>query len=213
MRGPAIATQIMSRASELNPGARIAANSAAYQANKSSYENVTKTLDTLSAFENTGLKNLQNFTNLAQKIPDTGIPWLNTPVRSLNEKMVGSPDQAAAVAAGQVALREIARVTNDPKLSGALTDSARQEVAGLIPAGATLPQIKRVAQVLIQDMSNVHQGLAAQKQDIGSRLGIGGGSPAQQQNSGLHVIQIGAKKYQYKGSGNTADLSNYTELK
>lgn len=27
------------------------------------------------------------------------------------------------------------------------------------------------------------------------------------------VIQIGDKKYQYKGSGNTADLSNYTELK
>lgn len=27
-----------------------------------------------------------------------------------------------------------------------------------------------------------------------------------------HVIQVGAKQYQYKGSGDTADLSNYTEI-
>jgi hypothetical protein len=29
---------------------------------------------------------------------------------------------------------------------------------------------------------------------------------------GAHVIQIGDKKYQYKGSGNTADLNNYTPI-
>lgn len=174
MRGPAIATQIMGRAAQLHPQQSLSANSAEYKANEASYKNVTGTLDTLSAFENTGLKNLKQFTDLAAKIPDTGVPWLNTPVRLLSDKMVGSANMAAVNAARSVALREIARVTNDPKLSGALTDSARGEVEGLSPANATLPQIKRVAQILQQDMANVHSGLAAQKQDIGQRIGIGG---------------------------------------
>ncbi len=39
---------------------------------------------------------------------------------------------------------------------------------------------------------------------------MGGGSPAT--SSGGHVIQLNGKKYQYSGSGDTADLKNYTEL-
>ncbi len=188
-RSPGMISSIINRAAELHPGGNLAGNKAAYQANASSLKNVTGTLDTLSAFESTGLKNLKNFTDLAQKIPDTGIPWLNTPMRLVNQKMLGSSDQAAALAAGQVALREIARVTNDPKLSGALTDSARNEVSSLIPANATLPQIKRVAEVLQQDMANVHQGLSQQKQDIQNRIS---GTP-----TALPNAQGGAATHRY----------------
>jgi hypothetical protein len=171
-RSPAMIAQIIDRAGQLHPGGSLAGNKAAYDANKKSYDNVTGTLDTLTAFENTGLKNLKQFTDLAEKIPDTGVPWLNTPVRLLNRNLVGDANMAAVEAARSVALREIARVTNDPKLSGQLTDNARGEVSGFSPQNATLPQIKAVAQVLQQDMANVHQSLAAQKADIGKRLGI-----------------------------------------
>jgi hypothetical protein len=133
---------------------------------------VTKTLDTLSAFEQTGLKNLKQFTDLAAKIPDTGVPWVNTPVRNLDVNAVGSANMAAVQAARAVALREIARVTNDPKLSGQLSDHAREEVENLVPANATFNQIRAVANVLQTDMANVHMSLAAQKDDIGKRIGI-----------------------------------------
>lgn len=171
-RSPGIISSIINRAAQLHPDGSLASNKAAYEANKKSYDNVTGTLDTLSGFEKAGLANLKQFTDLADKLPDTGVPWANTPVRLLNNKMVGDQWMPAVEAARTVALREIARVTNDPKLSGTLTDSARNEVEGLSPQNATMNQIKHVVEVLKTDMGNVHQGLAQQKQDIGNRLGI-----------------------------------------
>jgi hypothetical protein len=176
MRSPGMSSMIMNRAAQMaleNPElANLAGNRAAYEANKKSYDNVTGTLDTLTAFENVGKKNLENFLNLAKGLPDTGQPWLNKPVREIDENIVGNQYLPAIRAAKSVALREIARITNDPKLKGVLTDSARQEVEGLVPDRATLPQIRNVANVLIQDVNNVHQAVAAQKADIGNRLGI-----------------------------------------
>jgi hypothetical protein len=172
--GTVAVQKVMNRASELSqqyPNLyNLATNQASYKANQASLTNVTKALDTLEAFENTGLKNLQMFTGLASKIPDTGVPWINTPVRLLNEKAVGSANMAAVNAARAVALREIARVTNDPKLSGVLSDSARKEVEGLSPQNATFAQIKQVASILEQDMANVHSSLEQQKQFIAGRM-------------------------------------------
>lgn len=209
MRSPAMSASIISRAAQLHPNAttELAGNRASYEANKKSYDNVTTTLDTLSAFEQSGLKNLKQFTDLANKLPDTGVPWLNTPVRNLNKNLVGAEYMPAIEAARSVALREIARVTNDPKLSGSLTDSARGEVAAFSPMNATLPQIKRVVEVLQNDMANVHSSLAAQKQDIGARLGIKSGSGA----IPAEATHIGPdnKPYKYKGSGDRTDPKNW----
>lgn len=202
-RGGAVRSQIINAAAAKYPKVDLATNQAAFKANEASLKNVTGTLDTLTAFENTGLKNLKQFTDLAAKIPDTGVPWLNTPIRLLNEKMLGSPDQAAALAAGQVALREIARVTNDPKLSGSLTDSARSEVMGLVPNNATIPQIKRVAGILQQDMANVHSSLTDQAQAIKSRLG----NSASGGNAGPAVGTVEGG-YKFKG-GDPAKQENW----
>ncbi len=172
-RSSAIRAQIVNEAARLYPKIDLASNQAAFKANQASLDNVTKTLDTLTAFEQTGLKNLKQFTDLADKIPDTGVPWANTPVRMLTKDLVGSENMAAVEAARNVALREIARVTNDPKLSGVLSDSSRQEVANLIPQNATLRQIKAVANVLQADMANVHGSLADQRDAIKARIGVG----------------------------------------
>jgi hypothetical protein len=44
-------------------------------------------------------------------------------------------------------------------------------------------------------------------QKVRDRL-LGGGG-----NSGGHVIALGGKQYRYNGSGDTADMKNYTELR
>ncbi len=170
-------TAIMNRAAELDPSAALARNAAVYKADQANLTKLQTTEGTLSAFENTAGKNLNQFLATAAKIPDVGVPWINAPLRTVDAKLLGSTDQAAFNAARDVALREIARVTNDPKLSGALTDSARAEVAGLSPANATFAQIKRVAEVLKQDMANVHSGLREQIATV--KAGIGGGTPTQ----------------------------------
>jgi hypothetical protein len=163
-------SNIINRTAELYPAGGVALNKAEYAANRKSLQNVTTTLDTLSAFESAGLKNLKSFTDLAAKLPDTGVPWLNAPLRTLSEKAIGSENMAVANAARDVALREIARVTNDPKLSGVLSDSARHEVQSLSPKDATLKQIIGVAKLMQTDMANVHESLSAQRNAISARI-------------------------------------------
>ncbi len=164
-------TAVMNNAALVDPTAGLARNAAKFKADQANLVNLQRTEGTLSAFETTAGKNLDQFLTLAKDIPDTGVPWLNTPVRQLTQQVVGRANMAAINAARDVALREIARVTSDPKLSGALTDAARQEVSSLSPQNATLPQIRAVANVLKQDMANVHAGLNAQIQQV--RQGIG----------------------------------------
>lgn len=169
---------IMQRSAERHPGAILAKNSAEYSANKASYGKVTGQLDAVSSFEQTGLKNLEMFKELAEKVPDTGIPWLNAPIRTVSAGLVGDANMAAFNAARQVALTEISRVVSNPGLTGVLSDSAREEVLRLIPESATFAQIKKVADTLTRDMANRKQSLEEQKNIIEMRLGGTGAAPA-----------------------------------
>lgn len=181
--GALVRTKIINEAAKEYAGLDLPSQIAAFKANQSSLVQVTDTLNKVQAFEGAAGKNLDQFLALADKIPDTGVPWLNAPLRSINAKGLGSAEQAAANAARDVALREIARVTSDPKLSGVLSDSARQEVSSLSPASATFAQIKAVAKTLRQDMANVESSLTAQQQGIQRLIasppaGIGSTVPA-----------------------------------
>ena len=176
--GAAARVAVMNEAAKIDPRASLAANKATYGADTKNLANLQKTEGTLSAFEKTAGKNLDQFLSLADKIPDTGVPWLNQPIRAVNDKALGSADQAAFNAARDVALREIARVTNDPKLSGVLSDAARKEVSALSPSAATFAQIKSVAQVLKQDMANVHAGINEQIGTVKAGLQGHPGAPA-----------------------------------
>ena len=197
--GAKVRTDIINAAADEYKNLDLPSQIAAYKSNVKSLQNVTGTLDTLTGFENAGLKNLKVFTDLAAKLPDTGIPLLNVPLRMVNEKMLGSPDQKAAYAAASTAMREIARVTNDPKLSGVLSDDARRSVAGLMSTqDATVPMILSVAKVLQQDMANVHSSLADQKAAIQQRIATppAGVTPTQTQSAGPKVgdvVSVGGK--------------------
>lgn len=177
MSGAASKKAIMNAESMLYPeGSDIALNKAGFKADQAALTALTKQYNAVQAYETTSLKNLKMFTDLAAKIPDTGIPWLNTPVRALSASLVGSENMAAINTARQVALTEIAKVVNNPNLSGALSDSARQEVMGLNPSNATLPQIKRVAAILQQDMANRSGSMAQQIKDLQYQMAHPGGT-------------------------------------
>lgn len=162
---------IRERAAQLSGGAPLAAGTAEYDADKKSLENIQKSFDQVTAFENTAGKNLDVFLNKAQKIVDSGVPVLNIPARMVASRLGGSQDQAAFEAARTTALTEIAKVLTNPGTSGQLSDSARHEVESLSPRDATLPQIMAVAKVLKQDMANRHQAYQDQITDIKGRLG------------------------------------------
>ena len=148
---------------------------AAYKGDTASLNNFQKQADQIKSFEQTAQKNIDLFISAAEKIPDTGVPWLNMPVRMLNEKLVGSANMAAVNAARQVANNEIAKVTSGGGLGSVLSDSARHEVEAYNPKDATLKQTLRVAKVLKQDMANRISSMDTTLGEIKAR--IGGGQP------------------------------------
>lgn len=188
--------EIMNRAAALHPGASLAENSAEFAANKTSLGKLQTQFDQVNAFENTAGKNLDLFLNQAKKVIDTGSPWINKPLRSIDQNALGSEDQAALGAARTTALTEISKVLNSANATGVLSDSARHEVSGLIGEGATLKQIVSAANILKQDMANRHQSYADQIKDIQGRIGGGSAAPApaSQQPTGKAVSLAAAKQ-------------------
>ena len=152
----------------------IGSEQAAYNANKASLTGLVKNRDAVSAFENTANKNLDLLIQQGQKVVDSGSPWINSPLRNVDAKLLGGTEVPAYNAARQVAINEIAKVTSNPGLTGQLSDSARHEVEGFNPANATFAQTLKVAKVLRQDMANRHQAYNEQIDDISKRIGQGG---------------------------------------
>lgn len=169
------ASNDFSRANGMSPS-DVVAMRAAYSGDKASLSKFQASRDNIASFEKTAGKNLDQFLSLAGKIPDTGIPWLNTPIRELDQKLVGSENMAAVNAARAVATNEIAKVTAGGGLSSVLSDAARKEVKDYNPANATFAQTKAVAKVLKQDMENRRTSMDETLADIKSRIGGGSGT-------------------------------------
>ena len=144
---------------------------AAYAGDKESLKKFQAQRDQIVSFEQTAQKNLDQFLSIAAQIPDTGVPWINKPLRSLDADLVGDANMAAVNAARQVANNEIAKVTSGGGLGGVLSDAARKEVMQYNPADATFAQTKAVANVLKNDMANRHQAMDATLSEIKGRIG------------------------------------------
>lgn len=134
--------------------------------------------DQIVSAESTANKNLDLFISAASKIPDTGVPWANTPLRMLDQKIVGSENMAAVNAARAVATNEVAKVTAGGGLGGVLSDAAKQEVKEYNPANATFKQTLAVARILKKDMANRHSSMDVTLDAIRGRIGTFGAAPA-----------------------------------
>jgi hypothetical protein len=208
MGSSAMRSAIINRAAQLHPQVDLAGNRASFDANRSSLTQLQRNRDSIVAFENTALKNLDVFLSSAKTVIDSGSPIINRPMRAINEKLLGSPELSALQAARRVAVNEIAKVTSNPNLSGQLSDAARQEVASFIPENATLAQVYAVANILRKDMTSRHQSLDEQIGAIQKRIGGNG------EASGGTKLVTGPKAgtvingYRFKG-GNPKNKANW----
>lgn len=152
--GAAVRTSIINRAAELYKDLDLPTQVAAFNANKESLKKLQVSRDAIGAFEQTALKNIDVFLDVAGKVVDTGSPLANKLLRNVSSSVLGSPNQAAFDAARQVAVNEIAKITSNPNLTGTLSDSARKEVEAFNPQSATLAQSVAVMRLLKNDMKN-----------------------------------------------------------
>lgn len=174
----AVRAKIINRAAEMFPGLDLASAQAGFNADKGSLSSLQKNRDAVVSFENTASKNLDNFLATVQKVVDTGSPWVNQPIRLVQQRGLGNEDLIAFNAARRVAINEIAKVTSNPALVGQLSDSARREVEAFIPQDATLKQILAVAKILKQDMKSRHDSLDEQIAAIKGRIKDGEAKPS-----------------------------------
>jgi hypothetical protein len=187
---------ILNGAALITPDANVASNVAQYGADRASLKNTQGILDSIQAFHPAALANLKQFDALFSKIPDTGSPFFNAPVRSLDRKMFGADNVLAAQTAVAVATREIARITSNPKLTGQLSDHAREEVSNFLPQDATLKEARDVMNVLKTDLDNVEKGQRDQLGKIQYRLSHPG-QAMPEGNDALTVKAPNGKTYKF----------------
>lgn len=195
--------QIINRAAQLTPndiaqieagGGDLAGNKAGYKADSASLGKLQQQADAVNAFENTAKKNIDLFLATAKKVTDTGIPLLNTPARWI-AGAGGSADLAKYNAARQVAISEIAKIVQNPNLTGQLSDSARHEIEVFNPANATLKQTVAVMDLLKQDMANRKTSIDQQLKETRARIGGG------KDTSGVDVQAPNGKTYHFSTRG------------
>jgi hypothetical protein len=168
--GAAVRTAIINEAAKVYSGLDLPTQVAAYNANKASLGKMQAQRDAVGSFEETALKNLDVFLDAAKKVSDTGSPWLNKPLRTINERLLGSAEMSAFNTARRTVIPEFAKILNNPTLSGQLSDSARHEVEQVVSGDATLQQIIAAANVLKTDVRNRKTSLDDTITDIQKRI-------------------------------------------
>lgn len=178
--GAAAAAQrakIINRAAVLMPGLDLATAKADFTANQGSLKTLQAQRDAIGAFEQTALKNLDVFLDAAKKIPDTGSPLFNRPIRALNETVLGGAELTAYNTARRTVIPEFAKILANPGLSGQLSDSARHEVEEVVSGNATLKQTIAAAAVLKTDAANRRTSYDDQIKAIRARISKASASP------------------------------------
>jgi len=179
-RGTAGAVQnrkIINRAAELHAGESLAEGSAEYAANKKSLEHLQTLFDSVSAFEGTALKNLDQVAKTGANVPELGAKFLNTPVRAISADVLGTPEMAKFRTALLTAQKESARVLESASASGALTVDASNDAKKIL--NGDLPFKSMIASInqLKTDFGNRHVSYAQQIADIKGRIGGGAAAP------------------------------------
>jgi hypothetical protein len=179
---------IMNRAAELHAGESLAAGSSEYKANSAALSGLQKNLDSVTAFENTALKNIDQVAQIAKTIPDLGVKFANVPLRKITGDMIGTDNMARLRTALASAQSESAKVLSSANASGVLSDHARDEAKDFLDGNLPLSAMLAQADQLKTDFGNRHQSYAEQIAAIKNRLGdkkavsegagpAGGGAP------------------------------------
>lgn len=122
----------------------------------------------VSAYETVAKGNGDRFLELAAKVNTSGVPLINSAMR-LGKAAAGSPDAAEMLQVLQNYQTEVARIIANPRLVGQLSDTARKEMADVIPANLTVAQATRIINRLNVEFDLRNKGI----QDALSTAGAG----------------------------------------
>ncbi len=141
-----------------------------YRANSKSLAQQQQFADAAQSFLSTADKNSDLLAATLKKIPDTGIPVFNQPLRAFSKSVAGDKNLSQFSTYLQSIQNEYAKILTQPNLAGQLTDSARQEASQLIRSDATVGQILGSVQALRAEGGNRLTSIGEQIQRISGRM-------------------------------------------
>ena len=172
----ALRTAILNRAAELQqqtgetteevPGKR-----AEFKANQTALTQITKDLTAIAPFQEMLSKNSDILKTLAGNVVKTDNQLANRSINWLQNNMLGKPNVAEYLAQVQIVQTEAARVLNNPRLVGQLTDSARHEMQNIVSGNMSLGQTVAVVDRLQSDANNRVNAMRKQSEQLRKSLG------------------------------------------
>lgn len=146
---------------------------AGYSADSKALAAVQLNMDTVEAYTRTAKYNADKLDTIMKEVPDTGIPWFNTPYRALSTNLGASRAMAKLNAIRQSVQNEYARINSQSNLSGVLSDSARKEFEVILSDNSTPEMIHEALAVLQMEGGNRLKGFREQRDEVKGRIGTG----------------------------------------
>lgn len=138
-------------------------------ANSAALTTLTKNHEAVVAFANTARDNAAIMKGVMKNLPDTGVTWLNKPVRDLATAL-GSKDMAAFTVLRQSVMTEYARTISQPSLTGVLSDTARKEVEKGLSDDATVDQLLTALDTFEKEAGNREKNMQTQIDGVRKRI-------------------------------------------
>lgn len=170
-QGAVNTAKILNRAAEQQKDAGNTAEATAIQqiSNKAStmaLGSLSKDLAAIGPFHDMLNTNAKIAIDLAKKISSsrTGSQFANRPLSWLQNNATDNPDIAEYLFQMQIVKTEGARILNNPRLVGQLTDSARAEMGNVINGNMPLGQTERVLKRMMSDGDNRVNAMQSQRE-------------------------------------------------
>lgn len=135
-------------------GVTLPAAQAEYKSNALALNSLTKDIATIRPYKDMLDTNAEILKTLAQKAIATGSPFINKPINWIEQNAAGDPDMAEFLAQMHFVQSEAARVIQNPRLVGPMTDAAKQEINAVINGSMSLDQVERVVNRIQADGNN-----------------------------------------------------------
>jgi hypothetical protein len=134
------------------------------------YTQLNKDLAFIRPYEKMLDTNAQVSKTLAQKAIATDARLANRPLNWLRQNIGDNPDVAEFLAQTHIVQTEAARVLNNPRLTGQLTDTAKREMQDIVSGNMTLGSYTRVVDRLVTDGRNRVAAMEGESAALQKRL-------------------------------------------
>lgn len=183
-QGPVNLANVLNRAAEQQKEAGNTAEATRIQqlSNKGStlaLNALSKDLAAIGPFHDMLNTNAKIAIDLAKKVSQsrTGSQFVNKPLSWLQANSADNPDIAEYLFQMQIVKTEGARILNNPRLVGQLTDSARMEMGNVINGNMPLGQTERVLKRMMADGDNRVNAMKSQRETLLNSMKITPAAP------------------------------------